>query len=247
MTLAISGPSGTGKSTIVSIIKNCLATANPGLKVATIGGDSFFIGPKPDSYWTQAPKESPDSVDMIALRTAVAAATSDDAGNDLLLLEGFLLIQDAPLMLYVDAVLFLNCDPAVCLQRRLARSERSDHEAEGLKVYFAKHVWPGYLQHTAPAIAKLRATVAAAVIPDARPRLFEIDGTLPLDEVTTLAVNALPTLLDERFACEKNAQPALFSSRAAFEPPEEGSKKTSVVAAAQGGGFVYGPEHHTSA
>ena len=193
MTLAISGPSGTGKSTIVSIIKNCLATANPGLKVATIGGDSFFIGPKPDSYWTQAPKESPDSVDMIALRTAVAAATSDDAGNDLLLLEGFLLIQDAPLMLYVDAVLFLNCDPAVCLQRRLARSERSDHEAEGLKVYFAKHVWPGYLQHTAPAIAKLRATVAAAVIPDARPRLFEIDGTLPLDEVTTLAVNALPT------------------------------------------------------
>ena len=48
------------------------------------------------------------------------------------------------------------------------------------------------------------------------------------------------------FACEKNAQPALFSSRAAFEPPEEGSKKTSVVAAAQGGGFVYGPEHHTS-
>ena len=46
--------------------------------------------------------------------------------------------------------------------------------------------------------------------------------------------------------CEKNAQPALFSSRAAFEPPEEGSKKTSVVAAAQGGGFVYGPEHHTS-
>ena len=190
--LAISGPSGTGKSTIASILHCCLATE--GMTVAMIGQDAYFIGPKPQSYWTQAPKESPDTVEMPALRTAVRAA-SEDAATDVVLVEGFLLLQDAPIMSCVDAVLFLTSDPTTCLARRLARSVRTPHESEGLRVYYKKHVWPGYLKHTQPAIAALREAVAAGV--PGKPRLCEIDGTQSLEAVTAAALAALPGLLGE--------------------------------------------------
>ena len=190
--LAISGPSGTGKSTLASVLRCCLATE--GMSVAVVGQDAFFIGPKPSSYWTQAPKESPDTLEMPAVRTAVRAA-SEDAATDVVLVEGFLLLQDEPIMSCVDAVIFLTSDPSTCLARRLARSVRTPHESEGLRVYFKKHVWPGYLKHTQPAIEALREAVAAGV--PGKPRLCELDGTQSLEVVTAAALAALPGLLGE--------------------------------------------------
>ena len=115
--LVISGPSGTGKSTITQEMLKRAASA--GISTSAIHQDSYFIGPKPDSYWTQAPKESPDTVDMPALRAAIAAAIADET-NELLLVEGFLLLQDEPIMAKVDAVMFLTCDQETCLGRRLS-------------------------------------------------------------------------------------------------------------------------------
>ena len=169
-----------------------------------IGQDAYFIGPKPQSYWTQAPKESPDTVEMPALRTAVRAA-SEDAATDVVLVEGFLLLQDAPIMSCVDAVLFLTSDPTTCLARRLARSVRTPHESEGLRVYYKKHVWPGYLKHTQPAIAALREAVAAGV--PGKPRLCEIDGTqsLEADELSAEYGDALRELERLAAACDEAA------------------------------------------
>ena len=191
--LAVSGPSGTGKTTLADGLHRRLS-AN-GMNVKVIHQDSYFIGEKPKSYWTQAPKESPDTVDMPALRAAVAEA-SDDEEHDLFILEGFLLLQDAALMELTDAVLFLTGDQQTCLARRLARSVRSEHEMEGLRIYYGKHVWPGYLKYTEPALRALRAGGPAGT-----PLLVELDGTRPrsIDQVTEEGCIALPALLGERF------------------------------------------------
>ena len=70
--IALSGPSGTGKTTLTELLHSSLAAE--GLRVAVVHQDTFFHGPKPASYWTQEPKESPDTVDMAAVRAAVSAA-----------------------------------------------------------------------------------------------------------------------------------------------------------------------------
>lgn len=195
--LVISGPSGTGKSTITQEMLKRAASA--GISTSAIHQDSYFIGPKPDSYWTQAPKESPDTVDMPALRAAIAAAIADET-NELLMVEGFLLLQDEPIMAKVDAVMFLTCDQETCLGRRLSRSKRTAHESEGLKVYYAQHVWPGFLAHTKPALDALRAAAATSV--SGCPRLSEIDSTDDFDRVLSNALSALPRLLGPRFAIQ---------------------------------------------
>ena len=78
--IALSGPSGIGKSTLANELQACLA--QNGVTVTVIHQDTYFHGKKPASYWTQAPKESPDTIDMAALRAAAAAAV-DDASRQL--------------------------------------------------------------------------------------------------------------------------------------------------------------------
>lgn len=175
-----------------------------GIAAASIHQDAYFLGPKPESYWTQAPKESPDTVDMHALRAAMAAAVEDEA-NELLLVEGFLLLQDTAIMAHADAVLFLTCDPDTCLSRRLARSKRTAHESEGLKLYYAKHVWPGFLAHTKPFLDALRAASAAGALNG--PRLCEIDSSEAFDKVISEALSALPGLLGTPFAIRQRPTP----------------------------------------
>lgn len=199
--VAISGPSGTGKSTLSSILESRITSAN--LTCTTIHQDSYFKGPKPESYWTQEPKESPETIDMHSLHVALVAAVAE--GYDVCIIEGFLLLQDLPIMEEVTSVLFLHSDASTCLARRLARSERTEHESEGLRIYFQKHVWPGYEINTRPALQALRDRVhgdAASGRPQKKSApetttLVEIDGTLPLERVTSAAVDALPTLLPD--------------------------------------------------
>ena len=68
-------------------------------------------------------KDHPGAVDMPALREAIRAAKSELREHSLLIVEGFLLLQDAEVMEEMDAVLFLVADFATGLNRRLHRSK----------------------------------------------------------------------------------------------------------------------------
>ena len=102
-------------------------------------------------------KDTPDAVDMAAIRRDVRAAVAGDA--TLCILEGFLL-HDDELMAAADGVLFLRASLDACLGRRLARSERSAHEAEGCRQNTTAP-WPEQLH--APALERLLAADDAKV------------------------------------------------------------------------------------
>ena len=188
--LAVSGPSGAGKSTTAAVI--CSVLEAEGVSVALLHGDNHFIGPKPESYWTQENKDHPGAVDLPAVRAEIELArNSSDAPNAVVIVEGFMLLQDEPIMALVDAVLFIGCTQEECLARRLMRSVRTPHENEGLRRYYDACVWPGYLQYTAPALERLREAHARG---DGRP-LCELDGTVPMTMVCVEAIAALPALV----------------------------------------------------
>ena len=184
--LAISGPSGCGKSTLAIALQHVLRAE--GWNVTLLHADSYFVGPKPESYWTQENKDHPGAINLVAVRTDVAASRENlESRKSLVILEGFMILQDSPIMEHVDAVLFLSAPPEICLQRRLNRSERTAHEREGLKHYYAKCVMPGYLNYTEPALERLR---QSAGIEGATP-LRELDATMPVWSVAEDAIAAL--------------------------------------------------------
>ena len=192
--LALSGPSGSGKSTLAALLK-CVVEAE-GWSVTLLHGDDYFLGPKMASYWTDENKDHPDAIDLPAVRSKLSRArqqAGDGAASALIIIEGFMVLQDSELMSLVDAALFLTVGPQTCLARRLARSVRTPRENEGLVHYFHRCVWPGYLQYTVPALAQLREASERA----SGPPLREVDGTAPVERVAADAVNALARLFPE--------------------------------------------------
>lgn len=226
--LAITGPSGCGKSTIAAAIGAALESQ---MDVRFVHGDSFFVGPKPSSYWTQENKDHPGAIDIVALRSAVvsaAAAPSPPAVSQrrrLVLLEGFLLLHDAPLMANVDAVLFLRANAATCLNRRLARSERTEHEASGLVQYYHNCVWPGFLKYTEAAYE--------ALVRDGTKATAEVDASAKLEDVVQRALRALPAVLPaELQTCVAVAAPT--STSGPPRPPDATATAPSRPARAAG-------------
>jgi len=183
LTLAVAGPSASGKTTLAREL--CRLLQHVGCSVSLLHQDEYFTLPKAASYWTITPAhDTPAAIDMERLRSDVlaaqeaaratassaAAAAPDDAGDGaaaphVVIVEGFLLLQDAALMRCVDASLFLRATREACLHRRLARSERTERESEGCRKYFEDVVWPSYLRYTAPALeALLGSSVDARVL-----------------------------------------------------------------------------------
>ena len=159
--LVVSGPSGCGKSTLAEALRAALEAASFDATVNLIQQDRYFTTPRPTSYWDMENKDTPDAVDMAAIRRDMRAAIAGDA--TLCILEGFLLLHDDELMAAADGVLFLRASLDACLGRRLARSERSAHEAEGCRQYYHRTVWPEYERWTAPALERLLAADDAKV------------------------------------------------------------------------------------
>eukprot|EP00966_Prymnesium_polylepis_P033011 767895-Prymnesium_polylepis.1 len=60
----------------------------------------------------------------------------------LLIVEGFLLLQEPAIVGAADAVVYVSAPGEVCLSRRLTRSRRTPHENEGCEAYWHEHVWP---------------------------------------------------------------------------------------------------------
>ena len=132
--------------------------------------------------------------DLVVCDGAVRASAeklSEDASEapKILLIEGFLLLQDVPIMGLVNAVLFVGADSPTCLQRRLKRSERTEHEREGCKVYYEKCVWPGFLKYTQPELEKLRSGTADGG--GVHLHLRELDGEADVHAVAEQAMHAL--------------------------------------------------------
>ena len=120
-TIALSGPSGSGKSTLARELQSALTVQ--GCAVRVIGQDTFFSTPKPATYWGCENKETPAAVDMLRLRNAITEvraelAAAKPARPALLIVEGFLLLQDEQIMADVDGVLFTFAPKEVCLARR---------------------------------------------------------------------------------------------------------------------------------
>ena len=108
-------------------------------------------------------------------------------GAGLVVVEGFLLLANdgthkSALPLF-DAILFLSCPGDECLRRRLARNpNRTAEQAAGLRSYWERCTWPGYLEFTAPVLKQLEA--------DGDERLVIVDATRSEAEVESLVVNA---------------------------------------------------------
>lgn len=180
LVVAVSGPSGSGKSTLAGLLEGCVG----GLDVRALHQDDFFIGPKASTYWNCEDKDHPGAVDMERLRLAVRAARDEAADPTsecrLVLLEGFMLLQDEPILELCDVVIFIDAPRNVCLGRRVRRSVRTPREDEGCRHYYETVAWPGYLRYTEPALEALRQRQEAQ---EAAPRLIAIDGTLGIGEV----------------------------------------------------------------
>ena len=130
----------------------------------------------------------------------------------LLLVEGFLLLQEPAIVAMADGVIFISAQGEVCLSRRLSRSHRTEHENEGCKVYWHEHVWPSFLSITRPALLQLLATAPPSEDAPAMdeedswpppPALYfstsptlVLNGEAPLDKVLQRALGAFSTLFD---------------------------------------------------
>ena len=183
--LVVSGPSGCGKSTLAEALRAALEATSFDATVVLIQQDRYFTTPRPTSYWDMENKDTPDAVDMAAIRRDVRAAIASDA--TLCILEGFLLLHDDELMAAADGVLFLRASLDACLGRRLARSERSAHEAEGCRQYYHRTVWPEYERWTAPALERLLAA------DDTKARVLDAELTPPaVFDAALAALDALP-------------------------------------------------------
>ena len=239
--LALSGPSGSGKSTLAEVLR-CVLEAE-GWRVTIVHGDSHFLGPKPESYWTQENKDHPGAIDLPTLRAKIGRARDACGDSELVVVEGFMLLQDAEIMALVDGVLFLRSDKERCLGRRLARSVRTAHEAEGLVQYYHRCVWPGYLQYTAPALERLRAASAEAGAErsaegsgaeggGARPPLREVDGNAAVAGVAAAAVAALPALFPSLTAAAAAAAAAATPAACALTLASDWAALATVLPAA---------------
>jgi len=170
---------GAGKTSLAE----ALVRGRPAGSAAIVHQDDFFTTTldDPTDYGPDRPNlETPGGIDWGRLLAAIADARQEAGPGGLVVVEGFLLLAagedgSSALPLF-DAIFFLEADEAECLRRRLARNpDRTAQQAEGLRGYWKRCTWPGYLEHTAPVLARLRAA--------GDERLRVIDATVGQDAV----------------------------------------------------------------
>ena len=114
------GPSGSGKTSLSGLLGASLRCA--GWDVRVVHQDDFFATPKAPSYWGQENKDTPAAVDMAAMLGAIEEAAKGvkvgwGCAPTLLLVEGFLLLQEPKIVGSADAVIFVSAPGEVCLSR----------------------------------------------------------------------------------------------------------------------------------
>ena len=172
--IAITGPSGSGKSYLAQALQQSLQVSRPTLKTAILAEDSYY---RDQSDVPMAQRElvnydHPAALEHDLLLThlrdlktgaPVAVPTYDYSrhtrseaqrqlpSTDLLIVEGILLLSHLHLRQEFDLCLFVDTPLDVCLQRRMQRDciERGRSE-ESVRQQFESTVLPMFHEHIAP-------------------------------------------------------------------------------------------------
>jgi len=166
--IAITGPSGTGKSTLATALSQALSQEQSSNRVAVIHEDAYY---RDQSHLTMAQREQtdydhPDALEHSLLLTHLHALCNNNAvavpvydytrhtrsdqtrqlqPADILILEGILLFSHPELMQRFDLRVFIDTPLDHCKQRRITRDTvergrtRTDVEAQ-----FERSVVPMY-------------------------------------------------------------------------------------------------------
>lgn len=144
--IGITGPSGSGKTSLAKSLVGELPRA-----VLIPEDPKFFKAPAPASYRDRDPiSETPSHVDWDAYLTHLQHEINEREGDELVLVEHFLLLHDARVVQELDALLFLENfgNWKLCRDRRIQRNPiRSGSECKHLSQYYENHVWPNYQLH----------------------------------------------------------------------------------------------------
>ncbi len=176
--IAITGPSGSGKSLLTSGLKTALETHRPigsaQLSVAIVPEDAYYHSQEHLTLKERANLnfDHPDSLDHDLLsndlkrlksRSPVAIPVYDYARHtrsnethavspaDIILVEGCLLLSQEIIREQVDYSIFIQTDLSVCLARRVARdTEERGRTIESVHQQFESTVRPMYYAFQEP-------------------------------------------------------------------------------------------------
>ncbi|XP_043206751.1 nicotinamide riboside kinase 1-like [Amphibalanus amphitrite] len=165
---AVSGATCSGKTTIARRLHASLAGSR------LISQDDYFL-PESDPRHRLVPGldhfnwDTLSALDMDRLLADVTALTATSPPG-ILILEGFLVLNDGRVRQRCDARVFVTLDRATCWQRR----QRRVYEPPDVPGYFDACVWPMYEQHE------------AALRREAEAEVTFLDGRRPIDELCRL-------------------------------------------------------------
>ena len=165
---AISGATCSGKTTIARRLHEAL----PGSRL--LSQDDYFL-PESDPRHRLAPGlshfnwDTLTALDMDRMLSDIAAFT-ETSPPGILILEGFLVLNDARVRGLCDARVFVTLDRETCWERRKLRV----YEPPDVPGYFEACVWPMYQEHE----ATLRREAGAEVV--------LLDGRRGIDELYRL-------------------------------------------------------------
>ncbi|XP_037094035.1 nicotinamide riboside kinase 1-like [Pollicipes pollicipes] len=185
---AVSGVTCGGKTTVARM----LHAAYPGSVL--VAQDDYFL-PEDDPRHVPAPGvnhlnwELLSSIDTGRMVTDVAAilaqpAPAGDAAPRLLIIEGFLVLNDARLRALCDVQCYVTLERGICWERRQHRH----YEPADVPGYFDACVWPMYERH----LAELRCVDGGRVI--------YLDGALPLDRLYTRVAAEVSRAMEKQCA-----------------------------------------------
>jgi len=139
--IGIGGGSAAGKSAVAEELQSLLRP----LRVCLINQDRYFLSgdhlpqhAAPGGGRTWPDHNHPDSFDFPSLRRDLQAARQGEA--DVVVVEGILMLHDAPLRALMDLKLFVEADADERIVRRIRRNVARGHDLDGICDFYLDSV-----------------------------------------------------------------------------------------------------------